>query len=194
MLPQSASTQNAVRGHVLHKVRRTPACRSMSRSWKAKLSWVAWRAGPRRPFEQGGGQHEGGEDPEQHGGQGKSCPATTCLRGRGTWRMRTNPTSSTSTSGTCGTRSTARSGCGPSRLSAAPGTGWPRPRGYARGSAIHASAPPSGKLPAAAAPWCAVAMAATRDRPSPLPASRDGFPRLKRWNARSAMSSAKPLP
>jgi two-component system OmpR family response regulator len=65
---------------------------------------------------------------------------------------------------------------------------------YARGSAIQASAPPAGRLPTAATPWCATAMAATRDSPSPLPASRAGFARLNGWNARSATSSAKPLP
>jgi two-component system, OmpR family, response regulator len=66
--------------------------------------------------------------------------------------------------------------------------------GHACGSAIQASAPPAGRLPTAATPWCAAAMAATRDSPSPLPASRAGFARLNGWNARSAMSSAKPLP
>src|SRR3984885_13934570 len=69
-----------------------------------------------------------------------------------------------------------------------------RPLGYARGSAMQASAPPSGGLPTAAAPPCAIAMAATRDSPSPLPGSRARLPRVNRWNARSAMSSAKPLP
>jgi two-component system, OmpR family, response regulator len=66
--------------------------------------------------------------------------------------------------------------------------------GYARGRATQASAPPSGRLPTVAAPRCAMAMAATRDSPSPLPGSRARLPRLKRWNARPAMSSAKPLP
>jgi two-component system OmpR family response regulator len=66
--------------------------------------------------------------------------------------------------------------------------------GYARGSAMQASAPPSGRLPTAAAPWCAMAMAATRDSPSPLPGSRARLPRVNRRNARSAMSSAKPVP
>jgi two-component system, OmpR family, response regulator len=66
--------------------------------------------------------------------------------------------------------------------------------GYARGSAMQASAPPSGRLPTAATPWCAMAMASTRDSPSPLPGSRARLPRVNRWNARSAMSSAKPVP
>jgi len=66
--------------------------------------------------------------------------------------------------------------------------------GYARGSPMQASAPPSGRLPTAATPWCAMAMAATRDSPSPLPGSRARLPRVNRWNARSAMSSAKPVP
>jgi hypothetical protein len=35
-----------------------------------------------------------------------------------------------------------------------------------------------------ATPRCAMAMAATRDSPSPLPGSRGRFPRAKRWNAR----------
>ena len=69
-----------------------------------------------------------------------------------------------------------------------------RPLGYARGSAMQASAPPSGRLPMTAVPPCAVAMAATRDSPSPLPGSRARLPRVNRWNARSAMSSAKPVP
>jgi DNA-binding response OmpR family regulator len=56
-------------------------------------------------------------------GQGRSYPATTCWRGPGTWRMRTDRTLSTSTSATCGTRSIAHSGSGPSRPSAVPGTG-----------------------------------------------------------------------
>jgi two-component system, OmpR family, response regulator len=77
------------------------------------------------------------------------------------------------------------------RLAAAAGL---RRRGYARGRAMQASAPPSGRLPMAAAPPCAMAMAATRDSPSPLPGSRARLPRVNRWNARSAMSSAKPLP
>ena len=77
------------------------------------------------------------------------------------------------------------------RLAAAAGL---RSRGYARGRAMQASAPPSGRLPMAAAPPCAMAMAATRDSPSPLPGSRARLPRVNRWNARSAMSSAKPVP
>jgi len=66
--------------------------------------------------------------------------------------------------------------------------------GYARGSAIQASAPPAGRLPTVATPRCAMAMAATRDSPSPQPASRACFVRLNGWNARSARSAAKPLP
>ena len=74
------------------------------------------------------------------------------------------------------------------------GTRAVRSLGYARGRPIQASAPPSGRLPMAATPPCAMAMAATRDSPSPLPGSRARFPRVNRWNARAAMSSAKPLP
>jgi hypothetical protein len=63
-----------------------------------------------------------------------------------------------------------------------------------RGSAMQASAPPSGRLPTVAAPPCVSAMAATRDSPSPQPGSRARLPRVKGWNARAAMSSAKPVP
>lgn len=45
-----------------------------------------------------------------------------------------------------------------------------------------------------ATPRCALAMAATSNRPSPLPRSHALVPRVKRWNARAAMSAAKPLP
>jgi two-component system, OmpR family, response regulator len=62
------------------------------------------------------------------------------------------------------------------------------------GSAMLASAPPSGRLRMVAVPWWAEAMDATRDSPRPLPGSWAGLPRVKRWNARAAMSSAKPLP
>ena len=76
------------------------------------------------------------------------------------------------------------------RLSPAAGLRSPlRSRRYARGRAIQASAPPAGRLPTVATPRWAMAMAATRDSPSPLPGSRRARrPRLKRWNARSAMS------
>src|ERR1700733_12007687 len=77
------------------------------------------------------------------------------------------------------------------RLAAAAGL---RSPGYARGRPMQASAPPSGGLPTAAAPPCAIAMGAARDSPSPLPGSRARLPRVNRWNARSAMSSAKPVP
>jgi len=59
---------------------------------------------------------------------------------------------------------------------------------------MQASAPPSGRLPTVATPRWAMAMAATRDSPSPLPGSRARFPRLKHSNARAAISAPKPLP